>query len=115
MNPTAPEPSRNPQTSNAAQEQFSGAGNHSQVIPPVNLVRPADPLRWHEVIHRHPEIYEALFVGWSGPNPRRLARLHRQRLGKHPYGGWQGQPYLYEAADVARLAQLLATERGMGR
>ena len=85
-------------------------GNDSRIIPPINLAKPVAPLRWHEAIHSDPELYRALCKGWSGPTPRRLAQLHRQRLGRPPYGGWPGQPFLYAATDVAQLAQLVAAD-----
>jgi hypothetical protein len=94
----------------ARQQQSSEAGNDSQISPPANLTRPVEPLRWHECLHRHPELCQALYKGWSPPTPHRLAKLHRERLGKSPYGGWPGQRFLYEASDVAQLAALVDAE-----
>jgi hypothetical protein len=102
---------RNPSaTPSSDQVQFRGGENHSHPLPPVNFAKPAHPLRWHEAIHRHPDLARALCRGWSGPTPNRLARLYRDRLGREPYGGWPGQQLLYEAAEIAQLAEQLAAE-----
>ena len=94
----------------ATQQQSTEAGNHSQIFPPVNLTRPVQPLRWHEALHKHPELHRSLYRGWRQPSPHRLAQLHRERLGRPPYGGWPGQSFLYEAKDVALLDELVAAE-----
>jgi hypothetical protein len=90
---------------------------HSKPFPPspqgapVNLTRPANPLRWHEVLHQSPEIARRLQQGYNPPTPHRLAKAWRQCFGQPPYGGWPGQRFLYEAAMVPALAQWLEQQQ----